>query len=156
MGDLTPKLSPEHFNRIEPGTISRQVKQNEPASRGAQYRFHLIILMGTGIIHRDKDGASRMLVNQSLQQLSDFLATLATPKQHHGFTSMIVHGPQTIAFVRLTRRGDHHLLTLGAPHGTQGRQPTDIEFVQIIELDFIHIKPRSIKHPRGHARHLPK
>jgi WD40 repeat protein len=50
--------------------------------------------MGTGIVQRDKDHASRMLVNHSLKQFGDFLAALTTPEQHHGvvYVSDVITG----------------------------------------------------------------
>ncbi len=47
--------------------------------------------------------------------------------------AMIVDGAQTIAFVGLARRRDFDLLSNGAPHGTQDGQPTDIEFIRVVE-----------------------
>src|SRR5687768_15449886 len=72
MGNFTAKVPPEHFNWVQPGAVCRQVKENQSAGRGSYHRFHLIIFMGRGIVPSDVDGSGRMLVEQPLQQLSDF------------------------------------------------------------------------------------
>jgi hypothetical protein len=89
--------------------------------------------MGVGLIPGDIDGAGGMFVDQGLQPFGDLPATFAVPEQHPGFARMVVDGAQAIPFIRLTGRGHHDVLTPRAPHGAQGRQPTDIECVSSVK-----------------------
>src|SRR5713101_79181 len=133
MRDFAPEMAPEHFDGIEPRAIGRQVQQDQPASCTPNHSFNLIIFMGVGIVPGDVDCSGRVLVHQSLQQFGHFTTALSSLEQNDGFTRVIIHGTQPVSTVRLTWGGDHHLFTFGAPQCPQGRQPTDIEFIGIIE-----------------------
>ena len=80
MRDFTPKVPPQHFNRIEPRTIGRQVQQHQTSCRGTHHGFDFIVLMGIGIIPGHLDYARGMLVHQGLQQFRHFTAALMTSK----------------------------------------------------------------------------
>src|SRR5271157_2433563 len=133
MSHFSTEMTPEHFDRVQPRTISRQVEQNQTSSCGTNNLFHFIILMSREVVPGHKNCSRGMFVQQSLQQLGHFLASLSFADQDHGFTSMVVDRSQAIVNLGLTRGRDHHLLPFGTPHRTQGREPTDIEFICIVE-----------------------
>ena len=72
MGDFSTEVTPEHFDRIQPGAVGGQVKQNQSSGRGTHDCLYFIIFMGVGIIPRHKNGSGRMFVHQGLQQFSHF------------------------------------------------------------------------------------
>jgi len=105
MGDLTAERPPPQLNRGQPRAVGRQVEQPQPPSCGADDGLDVIIEMGVGIIPGDVDGAGRMAVDQSLQQLGHFPAPCAAAEQHDGFARRVIAGAQTIALVRLAWGG---------------------------------------------------
>jgi hypothetical protein len=133
MGDFTTELAPQHRNRVQPRAIGRQIQQHQPPRRGADDSFDLIIEMGIGVIPGHIDGTSGVFVDYGLQQFGDLPATFAAPEQDDRFARVVIDGTQAIPFCGLTRRGDHDLLPLRAPHRPQCGHPTDVEFVGIVE-----------------------
>ena len=53
---------------------------------------------------------------------------------NHGFARMIVDGSNSIRGALLSWCWDHHLLPFRTPHGLEGRQPTDIKLIRIVEV----------------------
>jgi hypothetical protein len=133
MGHLTPELPPQHFNWVEPGAVGGQVQPHQTPRSGAYDRFDCIIVGRTGIVPGEIDGAGRMFVDQALQPFSDFPPTLAASEPHDRFARLVVDRPQSRVLAWLTRRGNHHLLALQAPHGAQGGHPAEIECVGIVK-----------------------
>jgi hypothetical protein len=131
--DFATKMAPEHFNRVEPGAIGGQVQQHQASSRCTHDSFDFIVFMGTSVVPGDVDRAREMFVHQGLQKFGRFSASLPAAKQDHGLTGVVVDGTQTIALVGLARRRDLDLLTKRAPHRTQRGQPTDVEFIGVVE-----------------------
>ena len=66
MGDFTPEVTPQHFNRIEPGTVSGQVKQNQPACSPTDNRLNFIILMSGKVVPGDIDNLIGVFIEQCL------------------------------------------------------------------------------------------
>ena len=58
-----------------------------------------------------------MLVEHGLEKCCCFLAALAAADMDNRFARMVVDGADAILLLGLRRRGDHHLLAFGAPHG---------------------------------------
>lgn len=133
MRDFTTKVSPEHFNRVKPRTVSRQVEQHQPSRRATHHGFDFIVFMSVGVVPGDVDGASGVLVNQGLQQFGDFATAFSFLEQHHRVTSVVINGPQTIVLLGHAGGRDHNLLAHRAPQGAQGWQPTQVEFVGVVE-----------------------
>ena len=67
MSHFAAELPPKMLNRIEPGAVGGQIKQDEPPSRSAHDRLHVIIRMGAGIVPGDEDGSRRVFIDQPLQ-----------------------------------------------------------------------------------------
>lgn len=133
MGDLPPEVPPEHLNRIEPGTVGGQVQQHEPTRSGSHDVFHLVILMGCGVVPGHIDGPSGMLLYQCLQQLRNLLSPFAELELHHRFAGVVVDGSDPIIPVWLRGRRDLYLLALGTPHRSQRGKPAHIELIGIIK-----------------------
>jgi hypothetical protein len=133
MGDLTPKVAPQHLNGVEPGTIGRQVQQYQPSCRGPYHCFHFIVCMGAGIVPGHVDRLGGVLIQQGLQQLGYLPPALPASEEHHRLPGMVIDGPDTIVFSGLSWCGDHDLLAFGTPHGPQGGQPTEVEFIGVIK-----------------------
>jgi hypothetical protein len=66
-GDFTTEVPPQHFNRVEPGAVGRQVQPHQPPCRGADHGLDCIIGLGIRVIPSHIDGASWMLVDEGLQ-----------------------------------------------------------------------------------------
>ncbi len=64
---LTPEVSPEHLDGIEPGTVGRQVKQHQPTRRSTQNRLDLIIFVGIGVVPGYIDSSCRVLLQQRFE-----------------------------------------------------------------------------------------
>jgi len=133
MGDFATELPPEHFDGVEPGTIGRQVEQNQPSSRCTPHCFNLVIFMGIGIIPSHIDSSRWMLIDQGLKEFGNLSAAFATTKQDQTFAGMVVDGAYPIVFRGLSRCADHDLLAHWTPHRPQGRQPAHIELVGVVE-----------------------
>jgi hypothetical protein len=133
MGHFAPKMSPQHFNGIEPGTVGWQVQKDQSSFGGLYHSFHLIVLMRIGIIPGDIDRSGGMLLHESFKEMGHLLATLVLLELHHRFARVIIHGSNAIIGLLLTWRLDHHLLAFGTPHGPQRGQPTQIELIGIVK-----------------------
>jgi len=133
MGHLTAELPPQHLNRVQPWAVRGQVQQDQTSRGCAHDRFDLRIGMRIRVIPGDIDGAGRMLVDQGLQPFGDLPATFAASEQDYGVARMVVDGAQAIPLVGLPSSGNQDLLTPRAPHGAQGGQPTDTEFVSVVK-----------------------
>jgi hypothetical protein len=72
MGHFSPEMLPEHFNRIKPSAISRQVEQDQTTCCGPNDCFDFLILVSDGVVSGHKNRTARMFLHQGLQQLSDF------------------------------------------------------------------------------------
>ena len=133
MGHLPTKMAPEHLDRVQPRTIGRQVQQYQTSRCGTDHCFHFPILMSCEVVPSHKDHSRRMLVQQRLQQLGHFLASLSFADQDNSLSAMIVDGPQPVMHLGLSWGRDPHLLPFGAPHRSQSGQPAHIELVGIVE-----------------------
>jgi len=133
MGHFSTEMTPEHFDRVQPRAVCGQVEQNQTPSCGTNDLFHFIILMSCEVVPSHKNRSRRMLVQQSLQQLCHFPASFSSADQHDRLSGMVVDCSQAIMNLGLSWGWDHHLLSLWAPHRSQGRQPTDVEFIRIVE-----------------------
>src|SRR5258708_5673810 len=89
--------------------------------------------MRPGIIPSDVDRPRGVFLHQGVQQLSDLFAPLVPLQEDHRFPRVIVHGANAVVLGRLSWGGDHHLLSLGAPHGSECGEPTEIELIGVIE-----------------------
>src|SRR5260221_12100117 len=89
--------------------------------------------MGPRIIPSDEDGPHGVFLHEDLQQLSDLLAALVPLEEDNGFPGVLVDGSDAVVLGRLRWCRDHYLLSLGAPHGPQRGEPTEIELISIIE-----------------------
>jgi hypothetical protein len=85
------------------------------------------------VIPSHKNRSYRILLQQGLQQFGGFFSSLPSSDDYHRFSSMIIHCTQPIMGLWLSRCRDHHLLSFGAPHRSQGGQPTHIKLVSVIE-----------------------
>src|SRR5260221_13214240 len=92
MGDFSTEMSPQHFDRIEPWAVSRQVEQDDPTCGCPYGGFCLIIFMHTGIVPGHIDRSRRILLDQGFKQLSNLLPPLPSVEQHHDFSRVAV-GP---------------------------------------------------------------
>src|SRR4051812_7417169 len=70
---------------------------------------------------------------EGLQQFGDLAPALVAAGDDDGLAGGPVDRTQTVPARGLGRRGDHPLLADWTPHGPQGRMPTDVEFVGIVE-----------------------
>jgi len=75
----------------------------------------------------------RMSIKQGLQQFGHLAAAFVAPGDHYCLTRIPIDCAEPIVARGLHRRCNHHLLAFGTPHGTQGRQPADIELVGVVE-----------------------
>src|SRR5260370_6674276 len=89
--------------------------------------------MRPGVIPGHIDGPRGVFLHQSVQQLGDLFAPLAPLQEDHRFPAVIVHGSNAVVLRWLSGGGNHHLLSLGAPHGPQRGKPTEIELIGVIE-----------------------
>ena len=133
VGHFAAEVAPEHLDRVQPGAVGRQVEQHEPARRSPNHRLNVIVFMGVSIIPGHVDRPGRVVVQQGLEQFGDFAPPLVPPEEHHGFAGMVVDRANAVVFGRLGRGGDHHLLAFRTPQRFERRQPTDIEFVRVVE-----------------------
>nr|WP_043748777.1 hypothetical protein [Methylobacterium nodulans] len=77
--DLTPEVTPEHLNRVQPGTVGREIQQNEAPSRAAQDGFDLLILVRAGVVPGHVHRLAAVARQQRLEQLSYFTPSLVRP-----------------------------------------------------------------------------
>src|SRR3954447_23313270 len=90
MGDFPTKVPPEHFYRVEPGTISRQIEQDQPSGGAADNSFNLIVFMGTGVIPSDINCFQWMLIQDRLEQFCHFTAALVLAEDDQCFACVII------------------------------------------------------------------
>src|SRR5574341_1586954 len=109
MGDLTAEMSPQHFNRVEPGAIGRQIEQDQPTRSIPENRFNFVVFMGVGVIQDNIDRAGGMTFQHCLEQLSYFSPPLVATDKDNGLTCVIIDRPKTIAFGGVARCEDHDL-----------------------------------------------
>ncbi len=123
MRDFPAKMSPEHLNGIEPGTVGRQRQQHSAASRTPYNGFNVVVFMRGRVIPRHIYGLCGVLRQERLPQYRDLAAPFVRFEQDHGLSRMGIDGANAIALRGLSWRGAHHLLAFRAPHGFEGRQP---------------------------------
>jgi hypothetical protein len=109
------------------------MQQDQTTGRPAQDRFDFVPFMCAGVVPRDIDSFLRMPIEQGLQQLGNLTTPFVTPGDHHGLAGVPVDRTKSAAANGLPRRWNHDLPSLGTPHRTQCRQPTDIELVCVVE-----------------------
>jgi hypothetical protein len=102
MGYLETKMTPKHLDRIQPGTVSGQIKQHQTPGCSTHNIFNLTILVRVGIIPGNINDFLRMLFQQGNLQFSHFLTSLSFANNHYDFSRMIVHSTQAIMNFRLT------------------------------------------------------
>lgn len=133
MGDLPPVMAPKHLDGIEPRAVSGQIQKHKASCGTADNRFNGGVFVGIGIVPSDINGFLRMFFKKKGEKLSDFLPPLMLAHDNRGVTGMIVDAPDAINAGGVARCGNHHLLPFRGPHGPQGRQPTDVELIGIVE-----------------------
>lgn len=133
VGDFATKVAPQQLDGVEPWTVGRQIEQDQTASSRSDHGLDLVVLMRSGVVPGDIDDAGGVLVEQGLQQLGDLRPALTSPEQDRGCAGMIVDGADAVVLLGLAGGGDHDLLTLGAPHGVQRRDPGEVELIGIVE-----------------------
>jgi hypothetical protein len=89
--------------------------------------------MRVRIVPRHVECPARMLVHERLQQFGDLAAPFVPAQEHDRLAGMIVHGADAEVSRRLSRRKDHDLLPFRAPQRAQGRQPTHVELIGVVE-----------------------
>src|SRR5260370_38569848 len=89
--------------------------------------------MRPGVIPGHIDGPRGVFLYQRLQQLSDLLAALVPLEEDDGFPAVIADGSEAVVLGGLSGCRDHHLLSLGAPHGPARWKPAEIECTRVIE-----------------------
>ena len=116
-----------------PWAVGREVEQDEAARGTAQHGLDLVILVGVGVVPGDIDGATRMPLEEGLQQLGGLAAALVPACDDDALARAPVDRAEAIAPGWLGRRGDHHLPPLGAPERPECWEPADIELVGVVE-----------------------
>src|SRR5258708_8433230 len=89
--------------------------------------------MRSGVIPGDIDGPRRVFLQECFQERRDLFAALVPLQEHHRFPTGLVHGSTAVVLGRLSGGGNHHRLSLGAPHRPQRGEPTEIELIRVIE-----------------------
>src|SRR5258707_6932155 len=89
--------------------------------------------MRSGVIPGDIDGPRRVFLQECFQERRDLFAALVPLQEHHRFPTVLVHGSTAVVLGRLSGGGNHHRLSLGAPHRPQRGEPTEIELIRVIE-----------------------
>src|SRR5579859_5592866 len=116
VGHFSAKMSPQHFDRIEPRAIGWQVQQNQSSCCRLYNRIYFFIFMGCGIIPGYVNRFCWMFLYKSSKELGNLLTPLALLELNHGFARMIVDGSNSIRGALLSWCWDHHLLPFRTPH----------------------------------------
>jgi hypothetical protein len=90
MGHFSTKMTPEHFDRVQPRTISGQLEQDQTSGCRTKDFFHLIVLMSGEVVPGHVNRLCGMFVQQSLQQFGHFSASLSSADQHDGLPAVVV------------------------------------------------------------------
>lgn len=62
VSDFASEVTPQHFNRIEPGAVSWQVKEDQATSSPTDHSFDLIIFVGGEVVPGDIDDLIEVLI----------------------------------------------------------------------------------------------
>jgi hypothetical protein len=128
---LPAELTPQHFHRSEPGTGGWEGEPHQSSGRGPHEDLALSILLGPGMIPGALAGPCRSGVcpgrSASTSSALSCRRWCRCKKEDDGCSRVLVHGSKAVLRGRWSWGGPHHRLPLGAAHGPQRRQPTQLE-----------------------------
>ena len=93
----------------------------------------LIVFMGVGIVPGHIDGSGGMVIDQRLQQVSNFTPPLMPSEEDDRLPGVVIDRANPVVFRRLTGGENAYLLAFGTPERFERRQPRDVELVRVVE-----------------------
>jgi hypothetical protein len=85
VGHLAPEVAPEHLDRIQLRAVGGQVEHHQAASRSAQHRLDLLVLVGVGVVPSYVEGARRMLLQKRFEQFGHLRPALASTGEDYSY-----------------------------------------------------------------------